>query len=196
MAVDEMRARREEARRPPRALWRHLLELKDRVGRDDVACDDYYRDMTEVTAEVRDLMERVYETAALNNVDVFNNRVDIQENKDIAFAEGLPYGPNTHRAFTPPDPIAGRPLPLSDRAQQYHRRFSAIEVFEDLLRKQPEILSKWIRPPAGASRFFDRRMPALMRGPSGDPLHLTRRQYDLLRGWVQRLSNGSSKGPT
>lgn len=173
---------------PDRRHFTSLADgLKDRVDRADVWSAAYYADMDEVTAEILDLFERIGETASLNNVDVFNNRVDIQENKATAFALGEPYGPDTHKAFVPPLPLDDRPLPLSDRAREYHRRLATLEVLEDMLRKQPQIVQQWVRAPAGASLYFDKQMPLVMRGPSGDPLHLTRRQYDLLRAWVQRL---------
>ena len=43
-----------------------------------------------------------------------------------------------------------------------------------------------MRPPAGPERFYDKRMPGLMCGFDRYPLHLTRRQYELLKAWSKR----------
>jgi len=48
----------------------------------------------------------------------------------------------------------------------------------------PDFMAKWIRVPAGPERMYDMRMPGLMRGADRMPLHLTRRQYDMLKAWV------------
>lgn len=39
-------------------------------------------------------------------------------------------------------------------------------------------------------RYYDRRMPAVMRGSDRHPMHITRRQYELLVAWVRRLRQG------
>jgi hypothetical protein len=36
-------------------------------------------------------------------------------------------------------------------------------------------------------KYYDHKMPALMRGSDRYPMHITRRQYDLLVAWVRRL---------
>ena len=83
-------------------------------------------------------------------------------------------------------PFSGDAMPVSDRGSRKHRRYNAIEYLRDRLREEPELLEKWIRPPRDASPYYDRRMPALMRGSDGLPIHLTRRQYELIRLWVSR----------
>ena len=71
---------------------RHLVSLadglKDRVDRQDVFADDYLSDIDLCDAEIRELLQRIYETASLNNVDVFNQRVNIQENPATAIQLG------------------------------------------------------------------------------------------------------------
>lgn len=87
----------------------------------------------------------------------------------------------------PPVPTDDDPLPLTEIGRRYHRRFVSSEVFEDFIRKRPDLIEQWIRPPLSPDLFFTRKMPAVMRGASGDPLHLTRRQYDLLVLWAKKL---------
>ena len=63
-------------------------------------------------------------------------------------------------------------------------------MLEDRLREAPDLMDRWLRPPLDPNPFFDRRMPALMRGSDGRPIHLTRRQYELL----QALGAADSRG--
>src|SRR5262249_4768288 len=66
--------------------------LKDRVGRHQVFERDYIEaHPAETERELCDLMERAFETMALINLDVVNNRVDEQENFEAAIARGVPY---------------------------------------------------------------------------------------------------------
>jgi hypothetical protein len=167
---------------------RHLVSLadglKDRVDRTDVFDDVYYQDDDLCDAEIRELMQRIYETAALNNVDVFNNRVNIQENPQTAVQLGIPFRPMEFVAFPYPDPLARLPLPLSDLARDNHRRLQVLTTFIELIRRNPALLSRYVRQPLDRNPFFDYRMPAVMRGPSGSPLALTRRQYEFLMRWA------------
>jgi hypothetical protein len=178
---------------------RHLVSLadglKDRVDRADVYDDKYYSDDELCDLEITELMRRIYETASLNNVDVFNNRVNIQENPQTALQLGIPFQPMEFFAFPYRDPLDQRPLPLSDAARENHRRFSVIAAFLDFIRRQPGMLAQYVREPLDREPFFDHRMPAVMRGPSGAPLSLTRRQYEYLMQWVSRRSQ-SSDGDT
>ncbi len=174
---------------------RHLVSLadglKDRVDRKDVFADDYLADDDLCDAEIRELMQRIYETASLNNVDVFNQRVNIQENPAMAIQLGIPFRPNEYIAFPTPPPLDRRPLPLSDTAVEFHRRFQVLTVFLDMVRKQPNLFKRYVRQPLDQNLFFDNRMPAVMRGPSGDPLTLTRRQYEFLMRFIAKRSQVS-----
>ncbi|HUG38689.1 MAG TPA: hypothetical protein VML54_17150 [Candidatus Limnocylindrales bacterium] len=167
--------------------------LKDRVARDEVFergyldADDHAR--AEAEREVVDMMERAFETMALMNLDVLNDRVDTLENREAALAQGIPYRDTDHYAFPPAEPMPGDPLPLTERGREQHRRYLVPEVFADFVSKRPDFMARWVRPPLSPDPFFTPRMPALMRGASGHPLHLTRRQYDLLRLWLARLRN-------
>jgi hypothetical protein len=177
---------------------RHLVSLadglKDRVDRADVFDAGYYGDDDLCDAEIHELLQRIYETAALNNVDVFNNRVNVQENPTQAQTLGLPYRPMEYIAFPVPDPLVGRPLPLSDLARDNHRRLQVLTTFIELIRRNPSLLPSYVRKPLDANLFFDYRMPAVMRGSSGDPLALTRRQYEFLMRWA-KLRGGNEPPP-
>lgn len=177
---------------------RHIVSLadglKDRVDRQEVHHPGYVRDSELTSLEIRDMMERVLETMGLVNVDVFNNRVDVQENPEIAFTKGIPYKKTEHKAFVPPVRTKQQPFPLTELGRQHHRRFVSIEVFENFMRQRPELIDEWIRPPVSDDPFFTNKMPAVMRGASGEPLHLTRRQYDLLVAWARHLRESVNGG--
>jgi hypothetical protein len=168
--------------------------LKDRTSRAEVFDQGYYQDDELCDAEINELMHRIYETGALNNVDVFNNRVNVQENPDTAIQIGIPYQPAEFDAFRVPPALDERPLPLSDMALEFHRRFQVLEVFLDIIRKQPQLLAEHVRDPLTRELFFDNKMPAVMRGPSGDPLTLTRRQYEFLMRWAAKHGGNTASG--
>lgn len=157
----------------------------DRVQRLEVSDPDFAA-ADSTTYEVRDLMERVFETMGLVNVDFQNERAQ-RENRGVASALGLPPEIAAGQAFSRPPTIEGRPLPLTENGRLRHHRLLALEAFEDLLREQPDVIDRVIRPPGTAERFYDRRMPALYRGSDRHPMHLTRRQYDLLKAWAAQL---------
>jgi hypothetical protein len=166
--------------------------LKDRVDREEIFRRNYV-DGTPASArrteqEVVDLMERAFETMALINLDVFNDRVTVQENAAVALGQGIAYDEKTAQyAFPVNRPMPGDPLPLTEQGREHHRRHVAAEVLTDFLRKRPDFVTRFVRPPLSPDAFFDTLMPALMRGASGHPLHLTRRQYDLLTLWARSL---------
>lgn len=172
--------------------------LKDRVGRHEVFEPGYIADNpAETEREISDLMERALETMALMNLDVVNDRVDVQENFEAAIARGIPYPESDHEhyAFPPSQPVPGNRLPLTEQGREFHRRQSVPAVFTDLLSKRPDLVARLIRSPLSPDPFFTRQMPPLMRGASGDPLSLTRRQYDLLRLWARWLRNPTKATP-
>ncbi len=67
-------------------------------------------------------------------------------------------------------------------------------MIEDLLREQPDLIQRVVREPMTGERYYDRRMPAVMRGSDRHPLHLTRRQYDLLNAWAAALRSDTEAG--
>lgn len=203
---------------------RHIVTiadgLKDRVGREEVHQASYFSeevkeeemkdvpvivpggefDSNKVTPrrmsslEVNDILERAFETVGLSNLDALNNRVDTIENPAYAILYGERYRHDEHKAFPVVQPTPQRPLPLCELARQQHRRFSALEIFESILRQRPTFFEQWVRPPVSDNPFFDFKMPALMRASSGEPLHLTRRQYDLLIKWAETLRASVKEG--
>lgn len=167
--------------------------LSDRVSRQRVSEPDYVEAMELTTAEVGDLMERVLETMEAMNLDFQNDRVR-RENRGIALAQGLSETAAEDKAFPRMEPILERPLPLTELGRQRHRRFVSLEVFEDRLRENPDLIARWIREPMTGERYYDRKMPALMRGSDRYPMHITRRQYDLLVAWANRLRRDAEAG--
>ena len=109
------------------------------------------------------------------------------ENASIAQQQGLPESAARDKAFPQMDPVLGRPLPLTELGRQQHRRFVSLEAFENLLRENPDLLASIVREPMTGNKYYDQQMPALMRGSDRYPMHISRRQYDLLMAWVQRL---------
>jgi hypothetical protein len=86
--------------------------------------------------------------------------------------------------FLTQDPRFAEPLPLTALGRDAHRRNTVSLLFRALVLKDPGFMERWIRVPAGPDRYYDRKMPGLMRGGDRMPLTLTRRQYDLLAAWV------------
>lgn len=160
--------------------------LADRVKRGEVSEPAYVEDLESTSLEIRDLLERVWETMGLSNVDFQNERAR-RENRTVASSMGLPPEAAADKAFKSTTALSDRPLPLTEQGRLQHERLLSLEVFEDMLREQPDLIDRWIRPPGTADRYYDRRMPALYRGSDRYPMHVTRRQWDLLRAWVQRL---------
>jgi len=221
LAGTELVARARVAVAPPHYApdRRHLISiadgLKDRVGREEVHSDSYFsetetarrvtadaagqlgeqkisrREMARV--EIHDLLERVLETMGLSNLDAFNDRVGVHQNPFSAVTSGEALAAGERRAFDPP-PGPDDHLPLVEAARQSHRRLSSLEIFENLLRQRPSLIPERIREPVDPSPYFDKRMPALMQGSSGEPLHLTRRQYDLLVAWARILRASTKDG--
>ncbi|MEU4695076.1 hypothetical protein [Actinoplanes sp. NPDC023714] len=167
--------------------------LTDRVRREDVHDPSYVADEETTTREVQDLLERVLETMENVNVDAQNDRARA-ENAAIARARSLPEADAEGATFDLPGSILSRTLPLTEAGRQRHRRFLALEVMEDLLREQPDLIDRVVRAPATDDRYYDRRMPAMMRGSDRYPMHLTRRQFDLLQQWARQLRSRIEEG--
>ncbi len=169
--------------------------LKDRVVRLDVIKDEYLADFNSTSLEIRDLFERILETLELMNLD-FQNRRAILTNREIARGIGLPEDVGIKKLFSVIEKanLPNRPLPLTEYGRQKHRRFVALEVIEDKLRENPGLLDKWIRKPMTGDKFYDQKMPPLMRGSDRYPMHITQRQYNLLKAWVKSLRANATPG--
>jgi hypothetical protein len=179
--------------------------LADRVLRHEVRDPAWVTDAREVTeAEIQELVARAFETMGLANIDATNDYFQI-ENRNHALreqvsavdfartADRLWTGAETMgdearaRLYLARDPRLAEPLPLSAFGRDAHRRNTVALFFRFLVVKDPDFMERWIREPAGPDRYYDRRMPGLMRGGDRMPLTLTRRQYDLLAQWVDSL---------
>ena len=160
--------------------------LTDRVARAEVLDPGYLEREPDTTNEIRDFLERACETQGLMNLDLWNER-RISTNQGTAQRQSRRIPDLETRLFPRLPSVEGRPLPLTEFGRQRHRRMLSLEVLEDRLREDPLLLERLIRPPVTGDPFFDQRMPAFMRGSDSRPMHITRRQYDLLRAWAHQL---------
>ncbi|MGI9499642.1 MAG: hypothetical protein ACR2P3_06370 [Geminicoccaceae bacterium] len=164
--------------------------LSDRVAR-DIARTGNVED-GELEEVVADIFERALETSDLVNKDAQTGRCHNENGGTLSPPsdnfETPPIGTLWARGGTPGD-IATNvdALPVSFKGQRKHRRLNALEYLKDRLRDDPAFVERWLRPPLDEVRFFDRRMPALMRGSDRRPMHLTRRQYDLVERWAREF---------
>ncbi len=175
---------------------RHVVSiadnLKDRADHNKI--EEEYKDVSyeELSSEVQDIFERIFETMSLMNLDVINKK-------------GAFVLPNGKTPFDVADSILS--LPLTEIGRNKHRRFMSLEVLENIMReniareetgvpfqpfKQPfSILDMLNNPPSingtGTDKNSHKKMPALMRGSDSQALHLTRRQYSLVEYWLQKL---------
>ena len=163
--------------------------LADRVARDEVRDRAWVSDGNrhEADIEVADMLDRAYETAGLQNVDAVADFCR-QENRHLAMRRDSPLTPQQAVDLLWGDRTekSVEAMPLTARALERHRRNTARIFFEIFVHENKNWFEKWIRPPAGPERFYDRHMPALMCGFDRRPLHLTRRQYELLEAWSKR----------
>lgn len=177
------------------------------TARDGTLPDD------ELEAIVADIFERALETSDLMNKDAQNYRARLTNLNEYTGPTGdnldLPnpssaFEVSPHRTLwptidqrlssSPAHPVTPQSvdaMPVTMVGQRKHRRYSAIEYFRDRLREEPDLIEKWIRIPRPPERFYDRRMPALMRGSDRNAMHLTRRQYELIQLWAKRQREGA-----
>ncbi|MFE1290263.1 hypothetical protein [Streptomyces sp. NPDC058751] len=176
---------------PDRRPFTSLADgLMDRVRRAEVRDPAYISEKPQLTAlEVRDLFERILEAMDAVNVDAQNDRAG---GDNTAF--GLSLAAGRARMFPVPEKLRGIQLPLTERGRRKHRRFVALEVLEDMVREQPDLIQRFIRNPYADPEPFDRRMPVAVRGSDGFPMHLTRRQYDLLVAWADSVRATAEEG--
>lgn len=180
--------------------------LSDRMLREDIRESDI--DDDELEAIVADVFERALETSDLMNKDAQNDRSRRNNNPSISSNDLPPPSANfessprrTLWASSNPqataNPVSAQShqvdaMPVSQRGQRIHRRYNAIEYLRDRLKEEPDLIEKWLRLPRDNEPLFDRRMPALMRGSDGQPMHLTRRQYQMIRLWADRQAGAEN----
>lgn len=182
---------------------RHVVSIAENLidRTNHLAIAEEYKNVSyeELSSEVQDIFERIFETMDFMNLDVIN--------KKGAFQIKIP---NTDPQQTkPPFNVVESvlPLPLTEIGRQHHRRFMSLEVLENIMRENiareetgnpidspnevKGILKMLNLPPlidgSGTDENSHKKMPALMRGSDSQALHLTRRQYQLIEYWMQRL---------
>jgi hypothetical protein len=145
-------------------------------------------------AEVADLLDRAYETAGLQNIDALADFAR-QQNEVVAIRQGTPLTEekSDELLWHGKKLVTVEPLPLTALALQRHRRNSARLVFEMFALETKKWFERTMREPAGPDRYYNKRMPGLMCGFDRRPIHLTRRQYELLRAWSKRESEAQDK---
>jgi hypothetical protein len=177
-------------RRPPVSIADDLIDKEDRAGPRDKAWAVGEENALAARMEVQDLLDRAFETVGASNLDAWAEQRR-EENASAAIYRGDPQQP-----FDPAAPIWGdlsnqtvMDLPLFARGTWRHRRNSAEEFFEQLVRENSGLIVQWIRDQDDPlSVYYDQRMPALMRGSDRRPLHLTRRQMEEFRRWFEAIS--------
>ena len=178
--------------RPPISLADNLTDRADRAAARKA--EDWT--LEELRDIVCDIFERAFETSHLINKDYQNQRchwdnvnstlVDLGRTSayDLEQVEAMLWA-NVNVAAVRDGKAA--PLHLAEGGERKHRRYAAIEYLEMRFRENPELFDTWIRRPLDPNPFFDTRMPALMRGSDTRPWHLTRRQWELVRLWIDKL---------
>ncbi|WP_323073692.1 hypothetical protein [Mycetohabitans endofungorum] len=179
------------ANRPPISLADNLADREDREG----ARDPSNWTKSELCEVVLDILERALETSDLMHRDYQNWRsVGANINELMEAGSMSPFDADDLRTMLwPVPPVAlikeGRigGMALSEAGTWKHRRYATLEYLEDRFRENPALFDQIIRRPVGPSRYYDKRMPALMRGSDGRPLHLTRRQWEIFQLWIMAL---------
>jgi hypothetical protein len=186
------------ANRPPVSLADNLADREDRAR---ARTSGWTKD--ELGELVVDIFERAFEASSLMNKDYQNFRSHRTNSATLTDMVSAPFEPEEVEAMlwpvvTTKEIVEGRasPLGLSEQGVRRHRRMLAREYLEDRLRESAPIFEQWIRRPLEANPFFDKRMPALMRGSDGRPLHLTRRQWEIVRAFIAALrADTTAAGP-
>lgn len=170
--------------------------LIDRVQRHDARALSWVSGANEAQAdaEVHELMCRAFETVGLQNVDAVADFIRM-ENEHLAIYRGD--NPSTARGLVwdaAQDTLQN--LPLTAIARQTHSRLAVVQIFEAFVRENPtwylRIRPADVRPMSinapDPTPYYGKHMPGLMRGGDRRPLHLTRRQINLLKAWTQRVT--------
>jgi hypothetical protein len=153
---------------------------------------------------VQDLLERVFETVSLFNVDLYREQgaktLSASERRRKPIVRDHLPGPNhamgsRDRLRNPDTPLPSRtpdePLPLSEHARTRHRELADLEGLKDFISSYPGRIQRLVRHPfaieAGENSIVSSmRMPPFMRNSNAEPLTLSQWQYDLLMDWVDK----------
>lgn len=185
------------ANRPPVSLADNLSDREDRATPRSAGWTK-----EQLGELVVDIIERAFETSQLLHKDYQNFRSHRTNSGTLVeFGSRAPFDSEDVAAMLWPvvdrDAVqsgGASALELSEAGTRRHRRNLAIEYLEDRWRESPQLFEQWIRRPLDPNPFFDKRMPALMRGSDGRPLHVTRRQWEIMRAWVDALRAESNAG--
>lgn len=167
--------------------------LTDREGRGAMRAASWTRE--ELSEIIHDIFERAFETSDLIHRDYQNARsANTNRSTQAELGGRSPFDiDDVVRMLWPVPTIADvssdktDPMVLGSEGSRKHRRYASLEYLEDRFRENPALFDQWLRRPADPNPFFDRRMPALMRGSDGRPFHLTRWQWELIRRWIVEL---------
>jgi hypothetical protein len=178
------------ANRPPVSLADNLADREDRQSPRQ---GGWSKD--ELGELVVDILERAFEASSQMNKDYQNYRSQrTNAGTLVDLGASAPFDEEEVAAMLWPvvqtaEVVEGRAsaLALSEQGVRRHRRLLAVEHLEDRFRESPQLFEQWLRRPMDPNPFFDRRMPALMRGSDGRPLHLTRRQWEIVRAFIAAL---------
>ncbi len=164
----------------------------------------------ECDAWVEDLFERIYETVAQLNVDIYRatraltlsgNRLRDQPLAgDAMLAPKRAMGGSDklrNDAYTIQDVTAANPLPLSEHARMRHRALSDLQTLRAFVEQNQGRLADLVRRAFevedGESRnLTTMRMPPFMRQSNAYPLTLAAWQYELLMEWVEEVETGTA----
>lgn len=180
------------ATRVPVSLADNLADREDRDGPRNGNWS-----LEELREMVVDIFERAFETSSLMNKDYQNARCqDDNRGRFEDMGTTAPFDREDIEAMLWTDlrrntkPVTEGKADAEDLSAtgvRKHRRYATAAYLEDRFRENPELFQQWIRRPLDPNPFFDKRMPALMRGSDTRPWHLTRRQWETVRLWVQKL---------
>jgi hypothetical protein len=184
------------ANRPPVSLADNLADREDRSA----VRTKGGLTRVELGELVLDILERALETSDLMHRDYQNFRAARTNMNELTEAGSRsPFDEDDLRAMLWPVPSAALikegqagAMALSEAGTGKHRRYAALEYLEDRFRENPALFEQMIRRPVDPNGYFDRRMPALMRGSDGRPLHLTRRQWEIFRQWIASLTENTT----
>ena len=170
--------------------------LADRTIRGD-ARDEHSWTLDELRDIVGDIFERAFETSDLLHKDYQNSRC--HQDNTITFdnlgmtsefereqVEALLWQDITVNT-EPVQKGKASAFHLSEGGERKHRRYNVVRFLEMRFRENPALFETWIRRPLDSNPYFDKRMPALMQGSDTRPWHLTRRQWELVRLWIEKL---------
>lgn len=175
-------------RRPPISIADDLVDKENRAGPRDPGWA-VGENALAARIEIQDLLDRAFETAGASNLDAWAEQRR-EENASAAVYRGDPQIP-----LAPGASIWGdlrirtvTDLPLFSLGSWRHRRNSGEEFFEEIVRDNEGLITQWIRDQDDPlSVYYDKRMPALMRGSDRRPLHLTRRQMQAFKRWFDAI---------